>query len=145
MLNKYKAIQGEWTVKDVERFVEELTGANVVKDESKTTDAISHQAIRSLRDGVFSNRVNPSLQNEISNAASDLQSFVEAQKGESDDLIKWKRDKFDNQQVRYIHRFLIAQRAKGKTQIDEQAYRDLHFSTTKYLELLGSVEFNAYM
>ncbi len=29
--------------------------------------------------------------------------------------------------------------------LEENAYRDLHFMTTKYLELVGSVEFNSYM
>ena len=29
--------------------------------------------------------------------------------------------------------------------LEESAYRDLHFMTNKYLELLGSVEFNSYM
>jgi len=27
----------------------------------------------------------------------------------------------------------------------ENAYKDLHFMTTKYIELIGSVEFNAYL
>jgi len=27
----------------------------------------------------------------------------------------------------------------------EHAYKDLHFMTTKYIELIGSVEFNAYL
>ncbi len=29
--------------------------------------------------------------------------------------------------------------------LEEAAYKDLHFMTKKYLELLGSVEFNSYM
>lgn len=39
----------------------------------------------------------------------------------------------------------MARKASGKNQLEEAAYKDLHFMTTKYLDLIGSVEFNTYM
>lgn len=42
--------------------------------------------------------------------------------------------------------YFMAKGASGKShQLEEAAYKDLHFMTTKYLELVGSVEFNSYM
>jgi hypothetical protein len=82
---------------------------------------------------------------DIQEAASSLKSFIEAQKGDNEELRRWKREKFDNQFAKYIHKYFISRNATGKTQLEEAAYKDLHFMTTKYLELVGSVEFNSYM
>lgn len=82
---------------------------------------------------------------DIQDAAQNLKAFIEAQRGDSEELRRWRRDKFDNQFAKYIHKYFIAKNASGKMGLEENAYRDLHFMTTKYLELVGSVEFNSYM
>jgi hypothetical protein len=73
-----------------------------------------------------------------------LQPFLEARKQPGQDLQKWKREKFDISFAKYIHRYLIAQKNRSAP-ISEQAFKDLHYMTNKYLELLGSEQFNAYM
>lgn len=82
---------------------------------------------------------------DLQDAALNLKGFIEAQRGDSEELRKWKREKFDNQFAKYIHRYFISKNATGRQSLEENAYRDLHFMTTKYLELVGSVEFNTYM
>jgi len=82
---------------------------------------------------------------DIQNASQSLKGFIEASKGDNEELRKWKRDKFDNQFAKHIHKYFIARKASGKNQLEEAAYKDLHFMTTKYLDLIGSVEFNSYM
>lgn len=105
-----------------------------------------------LRDGLLSKQVSPTLQQEISQALQAIQPFLDAKDPakveQIGDLQKWKREKFDNTFGRYIHRYLLSLRTKTgfkANHLEEFVYRDLHFLTTKYLELLGSVEFNAYM
>ena len=82
---------------------------------------------------------------DLSAASQNLKSFIEAAKGESEELRKWKREKFDNQFAKHIHKYFIARKASGKHHLEEAAYKDLHFMTSKYLDLVGSVEFNSYM
>jgi hypothetical protein len=95
-----------------------------------------------MRDGTA---VSATLVDDISKAASDLESFIEASKGTNEELQKWRRDKFDSTFAKYIHKYFINQKSKGRVYLEEAAYKDLHFMTNKYLELLGSVEFNSYM
>jgi hypothetical protein len=95
-----------------------------------------------MRDGTA---VSATLVDDISKAASDLESFIEASKGTNEELQKWRRDKFDSTFAKYIHKYFINQKSKGRVYLEEAAYKDLHFMTNKYLELLGSVEFNTYM
>jgi len=83
--------------------------------------------------------------NDVQSAASSIKGFVEAAKGENEELRRWKREKFDNQFAKYIHKYFIARKSSGKHQLEEAAYKDLHFMTMKYLDLVGSVEFNTYM
>ena len=82
---------------------------------------------------------------DLSAASQNLKGFIEAAKGESEELRKWKREKFDNQFAKHIHKYFIARKASGKHYLEEAAYKDLHFMTSKYLDLVGSVEFNSYM
>jgi len=82
---------------------------------------------------------------DIQEAAQSIKPFLDVAKGESEELRKWKRDKFDNQFAKYIHKYFISRKASAKNFLEETAYKDLHFMTTKYLELIGSVEFNSYM
>ena len=72
---------------------------------------------------------------------------MEAGRSQSEELQRWKRDKFDANFAKYIHKYFINQKTKGRSasSLEESAYKDLNFMTNKYLELLGSVEFNAYM
>ena len=95
-----------------------------------------------MRDGTV---VSGTLFDDINKAASNLESFIDAAKGTNEELQKWKRDKFDATFAKYIHRYFINQKSKGRVHLEEAAYKDLHFMTNKYLELLGSVEFNTYM
>lgn len=44
----------------------------------------------------------------MANTFASLQPFIEAAKGESnEDIQKWKRDKFDANYVKYVHKFLL--------------------------------------
>ena len=95
-----------------------------------------------MRDGTV---VSATIVDDIKKAANDIAPFVEAAKGENEELQKWRRDKFDNYFAKYIHRYFINKKSSGRVTLEETAYRDLHFMTNKYLELLGSVEFNSYM
>jgi hypothetical protein len=107
----------------------------------KTTETINYQAIKGMRSGEPVTGAQ-----DIQEAALALKAFIEAQRGDNEELRKWKRDKFDNQFAKYIHKYFMAKGASGKPhQLEEAAYKDLHFMTTKYLELVGSVEFNSYM
>jgi hypothetical protein len=58
---------------------------------------------------------------------------------------KWRKDKFDSIFAKYIHKYFLGKKSKGIKMLDENAYKDLHFMTTRYLELIGSVGFNTYM
>ena len=78
---KYKSIQGEWSVKDIERFVEDLTGASALREEMKTLDTLNHRAIAGLRDG--QERVSPSLASDFQEVSQNLQPFIEAGKKDS--------------------------------------------------------------
>jgi len=50
-----------------------------------------------MRDGELSNKVSASLQIDMGKTVKSLQPFLDAAKGVgSEDLQKWKRDKFDN-------------------------------------------------
>ena len=142
ILDKYKKIEGEWCLKDVEKFAQEITGNNVLTNDVKLTDTISNQGVKGMRDGT---PVSATLVEDIRKAANDIAPFVEAAKGENEELQKWRRDKFDSNFAKYIHRYFINQKSTGRVTLEESAYRDLHFMTNKYLELLGSVEFNSYM
>ena len=51
ILDKYKKIEGEWSLKDVEKFAQEITGNNVLTNDVKLTDTISNQGVKSMRDG----------------------------------------------------------------------------------------------
>jgi hypothetical protein len=95
-----------------------------------------------MRDG---SAVSGTIVDDINKAFQDVSPFVEAARGDSDELQRWKRDKFDNTFAKYIHKYFINQKSKGRVSLEESAYRDIHFMTNKYLELLGSVEFNSYM
>jgi hypothetical protein len=57
-----------------------------------------------MRDGTV---VSGTLNEDISKAYLDIAGFVEAAKGEQEDLQKWKRDKFDNNFAKYIHKYFI--------------------------------------
>jgi hypothetical protein len=142
ILDKYKKIEGEWSLKDVEKFAQEITGNHFLKEDVKLTDTISNQGIKNMRDGTL---VSATLVDDIRKAANDIAPFVEAAKGETEELQKWRRDKFDSNFAKYIHKYFINQKSTGRVTLEESAYRDLHFMTNKYLELLGSVEFNSYM
>lgn len=102
-------------------------------------DSINYQAVSALRDKALGSP-SATLGFDFANASQSLQQFS-ADETEASSL-KWKRDKFDNQFVKYIHKYFIANKSQ---KLDEGAYRDLHFMTNKYLELVGSVEFNSYM
>ena len=91
-----------------------------------------------------SSHVSATLVEDISRAAGELESFIEAGAA-GEEAQRWKRDKFDNTFAKYIHKYFISQKSKGRVYLEEAAYKDLHFMTNKYLELLGSVEFNTYM
>lgn len=42
-------------------------------------------------------------------------------------------------------KYLLNLKAQGITKLDSNVYKDLNSMTKKYIELLGSVEFNKYM
>ena len=142
IVEKYKKIEGEWSLKDVEKFVQDISGTNYIREEVKLTDQVNQQAVKQMRDGTV---VSGSLAEDIQKAANTIQPFIEAAKSEGEELMKWKRDKFDATFAKYIHRYFISQKSRGRVTLEESAFRDLHFMTNKYLELLGSVEFNSYM
>lgn len=48
-------------MKDIERFVDEITGVTQLKNEMKTTDSINHAAISAMRDHKFSSEVSPTI------------------------------------------------------------------------------------
>ena len=83
---------------------------------------------------------------DIGSILASIAPYIEAAKvGDGEDIQKWKREKFDTTFAKYIHRYFLGQKAKGKLSLDENAYKDLHFMTHKYIELIGSVEFNTYL
>lgn len=133
ILRKYSKIEGEWSAKDIENFADELTGAKSYLQEAKTQEAVNHAAIASLRTGQSHAHVDTVFQG----AAASLEQL----KPTEEDL-HWRRDKFDASFAKYIHKYLSGLQKKP---LPEQAYKDLHFMTTKYVELIGSVEFNAYL
>jgi hypothetical protein len=47
--------------------------------------------------------------------------------------------------MKFVHKYFLGQQAKGKKNLDENSYKDLHYMTTKYIELIGSVEFSSYL
>lgn len=99
-----------------------------------------------MRDPKISDSVNASLAQDINNTYHSLKPFIDAAKNESiEELNKWKRDKYDQQFAKYIHRYFLNQKAKGKVSLDENVYKDLNFMTNKYIELMGTVEFNRYL
>ena len=52
IVNRYKSIEGEWSVAQIEKFAEEITGFNSnYKNELKTSDEINYQAIKNMRTG----------------------------------------------------------------------------------------------
>jgi hypothetical protein len=51
IINKFKKIEGEWSIKDIEAFTEELTSKDRLKEETTFTDGINNAALASLRDG----------------------------------------------------------------------------------------------
>lgn len=92
IVNRYKTIEGEWSIAQIEKFAEEITGFNSnYKHELKTSDEINYQAIKNMRTGEA-----VTGGQDIQEAASSLKSFIEAQKGDNEELRKWKREKFDN-------------------------------------------------
>lgn len=153
LLSRFKAIEGDWSQKDFARLADELTSTSAaIKDETKTTEQVSHAAVAWLRDGALSAQVSATLQQDISHAVQNMQPFVDAKDASKiagiEELHKWKREKFDNAFGRYIHRYLLSLRTKTgfkANHLEEFVYRDLHYLTTKYLELLGSVDFNGYL
>jgi hypothetical protein len=100
----------------------------------RTLDRINHSAIASLRTGATHENVDTVFQT----AASSLEQF------QAEDGLQWRREKFDATFAKYIHKYFLSAQKKPK-QMHENAYKDLHFMTTKYIELIGSVEFNAYL
>lgn len=122
-----------------------MTGANLRNADAKTSETVNQAAISGMRDP--KTPASATLQEDLQKLTENLKPFVDAQKGESgEELAKWKRDKFDAQFAKYIHKYFLNQKAKGRaTLLEESAFKDLHFMTNKYLELLGSVEFNTYM
>jgi hypothetical protein len=114
-----------------------------IKEETKTQDVINLTAVNEMRDPKYF--ANSTISQDISSAYKNLKPFLDAKKGDQEDLQKWRREKFDSMFAKYIHRYFISQKAKNRVTLEEAAYRDLHFMTNKYLELIGSVEFNTYM
>ena len=81
-------------MKDVDRFVEDLTGANLRNHDVKTSDTLNHAAIAGIRDP--ENTPSASHIEDIQRLSENLKPFVDAQKGETtEELQKWRRDKFD--------------------------------------------------
>ena len=79
IVEKYKKIEGEWTLKDVERFAQEISGNNYLKEEVKLSEQINNQALRNMRDG---SAVSATIVEDINKAAQDIAPFVEAARGE---------------------------------------------------------------
>lgn len=49
-----------------------------------------------------------SLQEDLQKLTENLKPFIDAQKSESgEELSKWKRDKFDAQFAKYIHKYFL--------------------------------------
>jgi hypothetical protein len=69
IVEKYKKIEGEWSLKDVEKFVQDISGTNYIKDEVKVTEQVNHQAVRQMRDGTV---VSGSLAEDITKAANTI-------------------------------------------------------------------------
>lgn len=44
-----------------------------------------------------------------------------------------------------IQKYLLFNKKQKKTQIESQSYRDINYSVNKYIELIGSEEFSAYL
>ena len=102
---RYKKIEGEWSLRDVERFAQEISGINYLREEVKLTDQINNQAIKNMRDG---STVSATIVDDINKAAGDIAPFVEAAKGTNEELSKWRRDKFDSTFAKYIHKYFLA-------------------------------------
>lgn len=51
--------------------------------------------------------VSGTIVEDINKAYQDVAPFVEAARGESDELQRWKRDKFDATFAKYIHKYFI--------------------------------------
>lgn len=101
----------------------------------RTLERINHSAIASLRTGATHENVDTVFQT----AASSLEQF------QPEEGLQWRREKFDTTFAKYIHKYFLSSQKKSAKQMHEHAYKDLHFMTTKYIELIGSVDFNAYL
>lgn len=78
---------------------------------------------------------------EFDKAGANLGQISHAQ---TDKTLEWKRDKFDLEHAKFIQRYLVSQK-RDSNSIDPHVFRDLNFITNKYIESLGSNEFNALL